>query len=57
MKDNKLQALVRKTSGRAAQKKAQMRPTFDPTLEATRGEDDKTGDAKELFKEMKRREF
>lgn len=57
VKDNQLKALIRKTSGKAAQKKPQLRPTFDPTLEATRGEEDRAGEAKELFKEMKRREF
>ncbi len=57
MKDSQLKALIRKTTGKAEQKKPQQRPTFDPTLEATRPEEDRGGEARELFKEMKRREF
>ncbi len=57
MKDSQLKALIRKTTGKAEQKKPQQRPSFDPTIEATRKEDDRTGEARELFKEMKRREF
>jgi hypothetical protein len=57
VKDSQLKALIRKTTGKAEQKKPQQRPSFDPTIEATRKEDDRTGEARELFKEMKRREF
>jgi hypothetical protein len=57
VKDSQLKALIRKTTGKAEQKKPQQRPTFDPTLEATRGEEDRTGEAREIFKEMKRRDF
>lgn len=57
MKDSQLKALIRKTTGKAEQKKPQQRPSFDPTIEATRTDDDRTGEARELFKEMKRREF
>lgn len=57
MKESQLKALIRKTTGKAEQKKPQQRPTFDPTLEATRSEQGRDGEARELFKEMKRREF
>jgi hypothetical protein len=57
VKDSQLKALIRKTTGKAEQKKPQQRPSFDPTIEATRREDDRTSEARELFKEMKRREF
>ncbi len=57
MKDAQLKALIRKTTGKAEQKKPQQRPSFDATIEATRSDDERTHDAKELFKEMKRREF
>ncbi len=57
VKDAQLKALIRKTTGKAEQKKPQQRPSFDPTIEATRTDDARTQDAKDLFKEMKRREF
>lgn len=58
MKESQLKALIRKTTGKAEQKKPLQRPTFDPTLEATRSEQGhQDGEARELFKEMKRREF
>lgn len=57
MKDSQLKALIRKTTGKAEQKKPQQRPSFDSTIEATRGEEERAGEARELFKEMKRREF
>jgi hypothetical protein len=57
MKDAQLKALIRKTTGRAEQKKPQPRPSFDPTVEATRREDARTTEARALFQEMKRREF
>jgi hypothetical protein len=57
MKDAQLKALIRKTTGKAEQKKPQPRPTFDPTIEATRTDDERTQETQELFKEMKRREF
>ncbi len=57
MKDSQLKALIRKTTGKAEQKKPQPRPSFDPTIEATRSDDGRSGEARELFKEMKRREF
>lgn len=57
MKDSQLKALIRKTTGKAEQKKPQQRPSFDATIEATRGEEERGGEARELFKDMKRREF
>ena len=57
MKDSQLKALIRKTTGKAEQKKPQVRPSFDPTIEATRPDEERAGEARELFKEMKRREF
>lgn len=58
MKDNQLKALLKKTQAKAAQVKKPAKQAYDPTLEATRNAtqaDD--SDAKEIFKEMKRREF
>lgn len=59
MKDNQLQKLLKKTQAKAEAKAARPRPSFDATLDATKkpGTDDAPGDAEEIFKEMKRREF
>jgi hypothetical protein len=59
MKDSQLKALIRKTTEKAAQPKKPTRPSFDPTLDATRnGAEPVQGtEAEEIFKEMKRREF
>jgi hypothetical protein len=59
MKDAQLKALLKKTQAKAAQPKKPQRPSFDPTLEATRnGAEPVQGtEAEEIFKEMKRREF
>lgn len=59
MKDKQLEALIRKTTGKAASNKAQRTRFIDPTLEATKRPDDegREREAKDLFKEMKRREF
>ncbi len=57
MKDKKLDKLVRKVSGQALQKSRKDR-FVDPTLQATRGvAPELDEDLKQLFKEMKRREF
>ncbi len=57
MKDKKLDKLVRKVSGQPAQKNRKDR-FVDPTLRATRGvEPELDEDLKQLFKDMKRREF
>jgi len=59
VKDNQLQKLLKKTQEKAAAKAAKPRPSFDATLEATKkpGTEDTPGEADEMFKEMKRREF
>jgi hypothetical protein len=57
MKDSQLKALIRKTTGKAQAKKNPNRPSFDATIDATRREEERSGDAREIFNEMKRREF
>ena len=57
MKDKELEALIRKTTGKAASNKAQKTRFIDPTLEATKRPQDQEGDSEKLFKEMKKREF
>jgi hypothetical protein len=59
VKDNQLAKLLKKTQSAATAKAAKPRPSFDATLEATKkiGADDTPGEAEEIFKEMKRREF
>jgi hypothetical protein len=58
MKDAQLKALLKKTQAKAAQVKKPTRQAYDSTLEATRSavEADDT-DAKDIFREMKKREF
>lgn len=57
MTDKEIQALIKKTTAKAAKKK-QPRRSYDPTLDATRRpERDDDLDNLEFFKEMKRREF
>ena len=52
MKDKQLEKLMRQAQGKTAAKgKAGPRPTYDPTLEATKRAEDKTDtDAAFLFK-------
>jgi hypothetical protein len=59
MKDSQLKALIKKTTAKASQPKKQARASFDPTLDATRGDTEPLNgtEAEEIFKEMKRREF
>jgi hypothetical protein len=64
MKDKQLEALIRKNVAKASAPKAKNRPTYDPTLDATRRpaertnpDDPKQEETTQLFKEMKRREF
>lgn len=59
MKDKQLEALIRKTTGKAASNKAQRARFIDPTLQATRRteEESRTDDSARLFKDMKKREF
>jgi hypothetical protein len=57
MNEKQLQALIKKME-KAAKQKAKPARWNDPTLKATtREDDDKVAEAKEMFKEMKRREF
>jgi hypothetical protein len=56
--EKQLAKLVKKLSGQAAQPKKVQRKTYDPALDATQPPpkpDDE--EAKDFFKEMKRREF
>ncbi|MCE2940764.1 MAG: hypothetical protein ACK53A_10675 [Gemmatimonadota bacterium] len=58
MNEKQMQALLKKTQAKAAQKAAKSKPSFDPTLEATRPKqtaDD--SDASDIFRTMKKREF
>ncbi len=59
MKDKQLEALSRKASGASPSGKQKRTRFVDPTLEATKRPDDegREREAKDLFKEMKRREF
>jgi hypothetical protein len=59
MKENQLKALLKKTQAKAAQVKKPANKGYDPTLQATRPatDDGDNSEAKEIFKEMKRREF
>ncbi len=57
MKDSQLKALLKKTAAKAEQNKPKDRKSFDTTLDATRRANEQAGEANDLFKEMKRREF
>jgi hypothetical protein len=58
MKDNQLKSLLKKTQAKAAQVKKNPKQGYDPTLAPTRGNQERDdSEAKEIFKEMKRREF
>lgn len=59
MNEKQLQALIRKNAAKASKAPSGGRgPYQDPTLAATRSPDRETDDeAKQIFKEMKRREF
>lgn len=57
MKDKQLEALIRKAEKQALATKGKKARFVDPTIEATRNEEEADADRKELFKEMKRREF
>ncbi len=57
MNEKELQALIKKTTAKAARKK-KPRKSYDSTLDATRApERDDDIENQEFFKEMKRREF
>lgn len=58
MNEKQLQALLKKTQAKAAQKAAKPKPSFDSTLEATRPKATADeSDAADIFREMKKREF
>lgn len=60
MNDAQLQALLRKTQAAAAAAKPKKNRTYDATLDATRPPDSEeaaNNDAKDLFQQMKKREF
>jgi hypothetical protein len=57
MKDKQLDALIKKAEKQAQSTKGKKPRFTDPTLAATRNEEEADADRKELFKEMKRREF
>jgi hypothetical protein len=59
VKDSQLQKLLKKTQAKATEKASKPRPSFDATLDATKkiGAEEGAGEAEEIFKEMKRREF
>jgi hypothetical protein len=58
VKDAQLKALIKKTAKQAEQRKPQARGSFDPTLDATKRDAERDDrEAKDIFREMKRREF
>lgn len=58
MKDKQFEKLIKKNMEKAAKPKQKDRPTYDPTLEATKRPDPgDQAETEEFFSEMKRREF
>ncbi len=59
MNEKQLQALARKNAAKATRDMNKPRPSYDATLDATRGggEESSALEAQRMFKEMKRREF
>ncbi len=57
MNQKKLEALARKNAARAARVQTNRSRTYDATLDATRRNQDETGEIQRMFREMKRREF
>lgn len=67
MDEKQLKALIKKTVAKVERTKPKKRPTYDAALDATQkpdeaegatpGDADALGDAEQIFKEMKRREF
>ena len=62
MNEAQLQKLLRKTQAQAAAKKPAKNRSYDATLDATRSarseeEEAANSDAKDLFQQMKKREF
>ena len=58
MNEKQLQALAKKNAAKAVKAEKRVRPTYDPTLEATKSpERENDSETQRMFKEMKRREF
>lgn len=58
MNEKQLMALVKKNQAKAAKAAQKPRPSYDPTLDATRATgDEDVHEAQRMFKEMKKREF
>ena len=58
MNQKKLEALAKRNAAKAVKVQQQRSRTYDATLDATRSKnDDDTGEALWIFREMKRREF
>jgi len=56
MNEKQMEKLIRKVSKEAEQRSKKAR-FVDPTIEATHPEEDISEDSRQLFKDMKRREF
>ncbi|MEJ7809488.1 MAG: hypothetical protein WKG32_03640 [Gemmatimonadaceae bacterium] len=58
MNEKQILALARKNAAKSAQVEKKRQRSFDATLDATRPTDEaEKGDAEEIFREMKKREF
>ena len=59
MNEKQLEALARKNAAKATKNMNKPRPSYDATLDATKGqgEDSAVLEAQRMFKEMKKREF
>jgi hypothetical protein len=59
MNEKQLQALARKNAAKATRDMTKPRPSYDATLDATKGKGEDTAvmEAQRMFKEMKKREF
>lgn len=57
MNDRQLQALIKKNMNKANRPQGKGERWQDPTLSATKSPERNDEDAKEIFKEMKKREF
>ena len=59
MNEKQLEALARKNAAKATKNMNTARPSYDATLDATKGKGDDSAvmEAQRMFKEMKKREF
>ncbi len=59
MNEKQLEALARKNAAKATKNMNKARPSYDATLDATKGKGDDSAvmEAQRMFKEMKKREF